>query len=471
MLIDEPERQAQKVYENQSTAQLVKLRTQFVREAEDVRDAAEAQGRELTDREARDAHRKLDQADQIDLILESRPKRSSGAPLNVLPAMEARSVPGNGRQWGAVARGQLFTESTYRPDKPEIRYFRDLMLAAEGGRDPEVRERLNSNNREAMDFYAGRTPEMRDMLNASTQGGDFLPPIFLSELWVEPSQALRPLADALPKYPLPDTGTSVSIPQLASGVSVAARSDGGSVSETDGVTANITHTVNEIAGLVDVGRQALMRSDPGLDVVIARTLNRRYSTYLDTQLFSGSGTAPQHVGLDNVGSIGTVTYTASTPSISGLLPLIYKAIDTIVEARAGEVMPDLIVMHSRRAGFLAYSSTTSLPVLQQGQLLQAFGTQDGGFVEQFAGLRVIIDNNITTTAGNPGTNQDKIYVLASEDFYLSEGPLYSRIDQSVGSGTGMWRIELFGNSAFYSKRYPGSGCIISGTGLATPLWA
>jgi len=64
------------------------------------------------------------------------------------------------------------------------------------------------------------------------------------------------------------------------------------VQDSDRVTPTVTHGVNEIAGQVDVGRIAVMRSDPGLDVMIFRTLRRRYDAYLDTQLasptFSGS---------------------------------------------------------------------------------------------------------------------------------------------------------------------------------------
>ena len=54
-------------------------------------------------------------------------------------------------------------------------------------------------------------------------------------------------------------------------------------------------------------------------------------------------------------------------------------------------------------------------MIQQGQLWQGYGTQDSGFLRSFAGLEVIIDASIGTTYG-AGTNQDEIYVLASEDF-------------------------------------------------------
>ena len=51
--------------------------------------------------------------------------------------------------------------------------------------------------------------------------------------------------------------------------------------------------------------------------------------------------------------INTVTYTDASPTGAALKPLVYKAIDEIYEARAGEVTPDIIVMAPRRAGWSA----------------------------------------------------------------------------------------------------------------------
>jgi HK97 family phage major capsid protein len=285
-------------------------------------------------------------------------------------------------------------ESQYRPDRPES-FIRDLYDAQKG--NPDARERLYRNREQALDYHAGSSVEKRDMINSAGAGGEFVPPLYLADLWVEPSISRKPLADALPSLPLPSYGTSISIPQLASGVTVAARSDGGTVSETDGVTASITHDVNEIAGQVDVGRIAVMRSDPTLDMVIGQTLMRRHDAYLDSQLINGSGTAPQHRGLLN----------------------------------------------------------------------QAAGSQAGGFVDGLMGLRVVIDANMPTALG-AGTNEDRVIVLASEDVYLMQGPVYARVFEDVGSGEGKIRYQVFSHSAYLSKRYPDSISVISGTGLSTP---
>lgn len=359
-------------------------------------------------------------------------------------------------------------EPVYRPDNHGTSFFRD-MLAAKAG-DAEARKRLDTNAAMAVDDYKSRLGiDYRDMQNLSTQGAEFIPTIYLNELWVAPSIASRPFADALPGYPLPATGTTLSLPQLSSGVSVAGRADAGAVSETDGVTASITHDVNEIAGQVDIGRISVFRSEPGLDMVIGQTLVRRYNAYLDTQCLSGSGTAPQHRGIRAVASINTVTYTDATPTAAELVPKVYDAIQKIAVARAGEVFADTIVMHPRRSAWLASNLSSTFPLFQQGMLNQASGTQDNGFADTFAGLRVILDSNVGTTYGT-GTNEDEIYVVARQDMYLAEGPLFSRVFEDVGSGNGLIRYQVFAYSAFLSKRYPGSITVISGTGLAAPTF-
>jgi hypothetical protein len=49
-----------------------------------------------------------------------------------------------------------------------------------------------------------------------------------------------------------------------------------------------------------------------------------------------------------------------------------------------------------------------------------------------------------------------------------ESPLFARVDEGVGSATGVIRYSLFQHTAFLSKRYPTSASVISGTGLVAP---
>jgi len=365
----------------------------------------------------------------------------------------------------AQPAGSTREEHTYRPDKLNSRsFFADQYARLKG--DREAAERLERNNREALDAMGA---EYRDMSNTTAAGEDFLPPLYMADMWVSVAVAGRPFAERLPRFPLPAFGTDISIPHFDGGVSVAGRADAGTVSETDGTTANITHDVNEIAGQVDIGRIAAFRSFPGLDAIVGQMLVKRYNAYLDTQLLSGSGTAPQHRGIRAVSGINTVTYTDATPTAGELLPKIYDAIQQNWDDRKGESVPDLIVLHPRRAAALAAGLSSTFPLFQQGGLNQAAGTQDNGFVGTIAGLPVVVDPNIGTTYGD-GTDEDEIYVVNTADLFLAEGPLQSRVFEDVLSGTGVIRYQVFSYSAFLSKRYPEAICKISGTGLAAPTF-
>lgn len=340
-------------------------------------------------------------------------------------------------------------EATYRPDAGTS-FFRDLALMS---RDPDAADRLRRHN-----------AETRDVSSASN---GYIPPIYLQNLEATVARPGRPFADALPKAALPQTGTSFTVPRLATGVTVAAQTDGGTVSETDVTTDTVTTYVRTIAGQQDISQQLLDRSDPAFDAVLYRDLVKAYDAELDRQLLYGSANSNEHVGIANVANINTVTYTSSTPTGAELLPKIYDAIQKVASSRY--VFPDMIIVHPRRAAALAASLGTAFPIFQQGGLFQAAGQQDKGFVGTIAGLPVVVDANVVTTAG-ASTNQDAIYVVYSEDLVLMEGPMRFRSLEAPLSETLEVRIQAFGYSAFLNGRYPKGIAAVGGSGLATPAF-
>ena len=78
----------------------------------------------------------------------------------------------------------------------------------------------------------------------------------------------------------------------------------------------------------------------------------------------------------------------------------------------GNAQVDLTVMHSRRSAWANQSLSSTLPIFQQGQLVQAVGTEDGGFAQSLGGIPIIADADVTTTASS---TQDKVYLVARED--------------------------------------------------------
>jgi hypothetical protein len=129
--------------------------------------------------------------------------------------------------------------------------------------------------------------------------------------------------------------------------------------------------------------------------------------------------------------------------------------------------PDVIVMHPRRGAWLASQLSSTFPLFQQGNLVQAIGQQLGGFSTSFGGLKVILDSNVGTTYG-AAINEDEIYVLFSGDLLLYEGPVRRATYEDVGSGTLTVRLQLFAYSFFVPNRQVKSLTILSGSGLSSP---
>lgn len=343
-------------------------------------------------------------------------------------------------------------EPVYRPDG-KVSFFRDLVTARN---DHEAASRLLRHKQQ--------TEESRDVSSASN---GYIPPVYFPGLEAGFPRPGRPFADATAKAALPSVGTSFTLPRLTGGGAVAAQTDGGGVQETDPTTDTVTTYVRTVAGQVDISQQLLDRSDPSFDVVVFRDLIGAYDSELDRQMLVGAAVSNQHVGISNVSSINTVTYTSGTPTAVEALPKIYDAIQKVASSRYQ--YPTHILMHPRRAAFFAagLTGTAGTPLFQQGALQQAAGEQNGGIVGTIAGLPVIVDANIGTTGG-AGTNQDEIYVLYMPDLVLMEGEVRTRVMEQPLSDTLEIRLQVFGYSAFLDERWPKGIAKISGTGLVTP---
>lgn len=342
-------------------------------------------------------------------------------------------------------------ESIYRPDGQQS-FFRDILSAHSG--DFEARERLHRHS-----------VEMRDV-TAASGGAGYIPPNYLAEYAAPKVRAGGPLLSQLPKAPLPDSGMTVSVPRVTTGTSVAVQTENGSVSETDFVSSQLSTSVRTIAGQSDVSVQLFERSQPGIDLVIADDLARAYTTEFDRQLINGASASSEHTGLLNVSSIGAVTFTSSTPTSADFLSPIYKAIATVTGAYYEA--PTHIVMHPRRAAFLAAGLSSTAPIYNQGGLTLAAGQQDMGMVSTIAGLQVVIDANVPTTLGS-GTDEDALLVINANALRVMEGQPRFKVHESVGSGTLTVRLSYYGFSAFLSGRYPEAICKVTGTGLNETL--
>lgn len=350
---------------------------------------------------------------------------------------------------------------TYR-QHGEHRFFLDLAAARQG--DDEARARLNRH-------AAEMRVEMRDISSTAGAGGEFVPPLWLQNQWIELLRAQRPVADSVQSFPLPPGTNSINLPKLSGGGATAIQaSDNSAVQETDPTTTSVTASVNTIAGQVDLSRQLYEFSNPGIDEIIFRDLARDYAVKLDVQVISGSGSAGQARGIRNVSGINTVTYTQATPTAANAWPKITDAIQRIT---SGFLNPDTIAMHPRRAAFfLSATDTVGRPLFNAGAPFNAMGEISGtvanGFAGGLQGMRVVIDPNLPTTVG-AGTNEDVVLVYDSRQLFLfEEGAPRTRVFEDVGSQTLTVRLSCYGFFAFMGNRYGGAISVITGTGLVPP---
>lgn len=355
---------------------------------------------------------------------------------------------------GFRGRVEVNEPPTYhKGNRRDVSFLKDIWGSMHG--DPAAQQRL-----------ARHKMETRDVDTSDPGAGVFVPPKYLADEWAELPREQRPFANALPNRPLMAEGMSFTIPRLTTGASVAVQqTEADAPSETDADGTLLTVNVRTIAGQQDMSIQAFERTDPGFADVVLSDLRAAYDSYLDTQLLSGTGSNGQLPGIRGVTGRNTVTYTDATPTSAELLPKLYDGIQQIADGRKAN--PDLIVMHPRRAAWLASNLSSTFPLFQQGQLMQAAGVQDGGFLLSVAGLRVVIDSNVGVLYG-AGTNEDEIYIVRSADLAVYESPLRVRVLQEVLSGTLQVRVQVFAYAAFASGKQPEAIAHISGTGLAAP---
>ena len=349
----------------------------------------------------------------------------------------------------------------YGPEAPHS-FFRDLM-ASQVNQDPEAAERIRRYER-------GQLPGTVAQRDVTSGGGGagVIPPVYLPSMYAGLERYGRPFVSSLPKLPLPSVGTSFTLPKVATGSSAAYQgaSENSALSETDMDINTVTVYVATLGGIQDYSIQTAERSDPAFDAIVARDLMEAYWQASEVAAFAGAGTAGLIMGIENVGSIQTVTWTEATPTQADFVPKLYDGIQKVYTNHYRS--PDRIVMHPRRSSWLAagtYSGAS--PIFQQGALMQASGAQDMGQAGTLAGLPVIVSPAITTTNGS-GTNEDKAFVLNGSVMPWMESATRVEVFRSPGSANGTIRFRIYGYGAFVSARFPNAICEVSGTGLVTP---
>lgn len=449
--------------------QLEKLLTEraaLKSEVDKVLEAPTKEERELKDDEAAlfnekraavKAHdEQIEQMRERVLELEDDEKRSERANA---AAAELGQV-GEQRERQAVRVGA--EPETYRKHGPSS-YFRDLTavsLQRSGAR--EAHERLERNGK-----------EVRALSTTDGAGGEFVPPLWMIQDFIQLARAGRVVADQVGHQPLPAGTDTVSLPRLATGTAVAEQAtQNTAVQNTDATTNSITANVASLAGQQVVSLQLIEQSPINMDDVLLADLAADYAGKLD--VFVISNNAAGKLGLLSVSGINAVTYTDATPTVPELYP---KIADAIQQVHTGRFMPpQKMFMHPRRwAWFEAAVDSSGRPLalaaanMPQNAIATISGDAAEGFVGVIQGLPVYVDPNIPINLG-AGTNEDRIIAARTDDVILYEGiPRAESFREPLAAQLSVL-LRFYNYAALHASRYPKSISVISGTGLATPTF-
>ena len=212
--------------------------------------------------------------------------------------------------------------------------------------------------------------EERALTTATGTGGDFTPtgaiPTSIAEQFGIAARARAIVSNLIPSEGLPnETGMSVSVPRFTAQSSVAVQAvQADAPSSSSPSTGLTTSPVVSIAGSIEVSRQAFDRAVPrGFDTAITAELGAALAERLEVQVLNGTGADGQLSGLlNNAGT--TVTWTQSSPTVSGAISKIGETISSVHQA-AG-VTPDLVAVHPRRLAWItSQPDSTGQPVRYQ----------------------------------------------------------------------------------------------------------
>jgi len=353
----------------------------------------------------------------------------------------------------------------YRRGDLSTSFFRDLVF--QKGSDAVVAEESRQR--------LIRSQETRALSTSATAGGTLAPPEWIIEEYVKLARPARVTADLMTHVDLKDGESSVNLPKISTGTTVAiVQTQNTAISQTDLVTTSLSSNITTISGGQTVSIQLMRQSGTPIDQVVLGDLALAYASQLGIQVISGSGANGQLKGLATSGT--TVTFTTTTPafvSTTAAASLYNKILSAVSAVNTTRYLPaDSIVMHPARWAWIQESldGNSRLQVNPSGPIFNNAAVVDSvvaqGAAGALAGLPVYLDPNILQNLG-AATNQDQIYVIRRGDNWLWETPLEAASFDATYANQNSIFFRVLGFSAFIA-RYAGSVQVIDGTGMVVP---
>lgn len=297
--------------------------------------------------------------------------------------------------------------------------------------------------------------------------GEFVPPLWLTDLYAQTLRPGRATADLLTKMALPGGTDSVNIPRITQGADVGVQTDDNqSTTNQDMTTTSVSAPVRTISGWMSVSIQTIDQSPlaGGIDRMVFADLMQAYDYRLNQQVLQGVGTAGQMYGLVNTAGIGTVAYGGGgTPVGIAVGTALVQAISQVAKNRYKGA--EAIVLHPSIWYWLANQADGNgrpLVVPTANGPFNSFGVTDvpagaQGPVGTFMGVNVVLDPAIAlASSAYPAV------VASFSDTVLMESGVRTRVLPEIDSANLGVRFQLFAYAAI-AARYPAG--IVKVTGV------
>ena len=335
-------------------------------------------------------------------------------------------------------------------------YYADLFAyKVHGNRSAGDRLTVNDRYREAH-----QTLETRAESTIAGAGGEFAPPQWQIQNFVALARPKRTTADLVNNLPLPAGVSSINLPKVATGASIALQTQNTGVSVTDITTTSVSTTISTVAGGAIISQQMLDQSPIGLDQVITADLARALAGAVDSAVIAAIVAAAGNA----------ITYTSASPTSLLFGTFVQQGIDQILQGDFNN--PDCIVMRPDRWGrLLAYGDTAGRPLVVPNAAYGRFnnlGTANGvvnqGIAGEYRGLPVYLDPLIPNNLG-VGTNQDEVFVLESQQINLYESvPQIEAFRETYSNQLSLF-VRVFEYYGIIANRLPKAISAITGTGM------
>ena len=354
-------------------------------------------------------------------------------------------------------------------------YFRDLARAAtEGNEARDATDRLVRSAR------ATRAQEQRALGNTNAtggSGGEFSPPAYLVQDWIALLRPGRITADLFHKEDMPPGRSSISIPKVMTGNSVALQTTQNTLlAQTDMTTASVTTGFATIGGKAVWSQQLMDQSEIPFDSIISTDLAAAYNQTFAAQIFVGAGTGTGTGAVVNglsaatAGVQGTVTGTTAAAFYSAANGLLAQF------ASVRFAMPTAWVFHPRRwFWLLAQTDASGRPlVVPTTVAFNPMATNDVNVVAgqaggNFLGLPVYLDPSVPTNGG-AGLNQDSVYLCKFDDLWLFESTPQAEAFRSPYSESLGVLYRLYNYVGTILNRQTASIGRLTGAGLVAPTF-